>query len=150
VQHAEPGLDERSVVRRLGHAIGDDQTGVAAAERHRVLFEAHVGKQTEGRPASIQAEAAGPAKQKSAWMAGVAVGKTAPLQIKHTVESGNELIRLQNFVQEVINSGEDGLDRIVISDLGAQESAETCHDQRSRNAFPGDVGDDNAKVALNY
>jgi hypothetical protein len=100
VQHAEPGLDERSVVRRLGHAIGDDQTGVAAAERHRVLFEAHVGKQTEGRPASIQAEAAGPAKQKSAWMAGVAVGKRPGRHVE-LQNDGGHVERALPVLQEV-------------------------------------------------
>src|SRR5882762_7984715 len=81
-------------------------------------------------------------------MTGVAIGETSPAQIKHAIKCSDELMYLQNLVKQIVNPAPDGLNRVVVSDLRAQESAKAGHDYRSGNAFAYDIGNDDAEVAL--
>src|ERR1700733_8575399 len=81
-------------------------------------------------------------------VAGIAVGKSPPRQVQNPVESRYKLVIPQRLIKQPVYLGQNRSDRIVVSDLGAQDSAEASHNQRCRNPLPRDVRDDDTQVAV--
>ena len=81
-------------------------------------------------------------------MAGIAIGEATALEVQHAIKGGDKLIRLQALRQQLVHLAKDRADGVVISDLCAQEGAETGHDERGGDAFADHIGHHNAQMPV--
>src|SRR5438093_9973609 len=79
-------------------------------------------------------------------MAGIAIGEATALEVQHAIKGGDKLIRLQALRQQLVHLAKDRADGVVVSDLRAQEGAETRHDQRGGDAFADHVSHHDAQM----